>query len=53
MRRWERRHLRESLGDDLSCYGVYRGERSMSCGDVRVLPVDDYLQALWNGDILT
>ena len=59
MRRWERRHLRglarlrESLGDDLSCYGVYRGERSMSWGDVRVLPVDDYLQALWNGDILT
>ncbi|MFC1525708.1 ATP-binding protein [Candidatus Latescibacterota bacterium] len=56
--RWERRHLRglnrlrESLGDRVTCYGVYRGARSMSWGHTRVLPVLDFLRALWDGDIL-
>jgi predicted AAA+ superfamily ATPase len=56
--RWERRHLRglnrlrDSLGDGVTCYGVYRGERSMSWGPTRILPVQDFLVALWNGEIL-
>lgn len=57
-RRWERRHqrglarLREHLGDKLTGYGVYRGERSQSWDQTRVLPVMDFLRALWDGDIL-
>ena len=57
-RRWERRHLRglhrvrESLGDRVTCYGVYRGDRAMTWDNVRVLPVLDFLRALWDGEIL-
>ena len=56
--RWERRHqrglarLREHLGAKLTSYGVYRGTTTQSWGVTRVLPVRDFLRALWDGDIL-
>jgi uncharacterized protein len=56
--RWERRHLRglnrlrESLGEHVTSYGVYRGERPMTWNQTSVLPVADFLHALWAGDIL-
>lgn len=57
--RWERRYLRglrrlrQALGDAVMCYGVYRGERELTWDGVQVLPVMDFLQRLWNGDVLS
>ena len=40
------------LGAKLTSYGVYRGTTTQSWGVTRVLPVRDFLRALWDGDIL-
>ena len=47
------RRIREHLpADATTCYGVYLGARAASWGDVRVLPVVDFLKRLWDGEIL-
>ena len=47
------RRIREHLpAQATTCYGVYLGERAASWGDVRVLPVLDFLKRLWNGEVL-
>ncbi len=58
-KRWDRRYnrglirLREELGADrVTCYGVYEGERPASWGDVQVLPALEFLQLLWNGEVV-
>ena len=58
-KRWDARYnralnrLRDELGPGrVTCYGVYEGERPASWGAVRVLPVPEFLQRLWNGDVL-
>lgn len=58
-KRWDARYnralnrLRDELGHGrVTCYGVYEGERPASWGAVRVLPVPEFLQRLWNGDVL-
>lgn len=38
--------------DRLTCFGVYQGPRQASWDGVRVMPVLDFLRALWNGEIL-
>ena len=35
-----------------ACYGVYLGERAATWGDVRVLPVPDFLKCLWDGEVM-
>ena len=57
--RWDRRYnrglnrVREELGAHrVTCYGVYEGERPASWGDVQVLPALEFLQLLWNGEVL-
>ena len=47
------RRIREHLpAHATTCYGVYLGERAASWGDVRVLPVLDFLKRLWDGEVL-
>ena len=47
------RRIREHLpAHATTCYGVYLGARAASWGDVRVLPVLDFLKRLWNGEVL-
>ena len=57
--RWDRRfnrglhRVRDDLGKDRTkCYGVYIGERAALWDDVRVLPLVDFLERLWAGEIL-
>ena len=57
--RWDRRfnrglhRVRDDLGNDrTTCYGVYLGERAALWDDVRVLPLVDFLERLWAGEIL-
>ena len=55
--RWEKRfnrglrRLREHL-PGTACYGVYFGERAAQWDDVRVLPAMDFLERLWNGEVI-
>ena len=58
-RRWDGRYnrglnrIREELGANrVTCYGVYEGERPASWGGVQVLPALEFLQLLWNGEVL-
>ena len=58
-KRWDRRYnrglsrIREELGANrVTCYGVYTGERPASWGAVQVLPALQFLQRLWNGEVL-
>ena len=58
-KRWDSRYnrglnrLREELGANrVTCYGVYEGERRASWGAVQVLPALEFLQLLWNGEVL-
>ena len=58
-KRWDRRYnrglnrIRDELGADrVTCYGVYAGERPASWGAVQVLPALQFLQRLWNGDVV-
>ncbi len=47
------RRIREHLPSHAAtCYGVYLGERAAAWGDVQVLPVLEFLQRLWNGEVL-
>ena len=57
--RWDRRYnrglnrIREELGaEQVTCYGVYEGERPASWGGVQVLPALDFLKLLWNGEVM-
>ena len=57
--RWDKRYnrglkrMRAELGDSLAgCFGVYLGDRSSLWDDVHILPAGEFLQRLWNGDIL-
>lgn len=57
--RWDRRYNRglqrisEELGPDrVTCYGVYQGDRPLTWDRVQVLPVSDFLQRLWGGEVL-
>ncbi len=57
--RWEKRFNRglrrvaHELGRGKThCYGIYRGERSAIWDDVRVLPITEFLQRLWDGEIV-
>lgn len=59
-KRWDKRfgkgleRMRTELGKQLSaCYGVYLGERAALLDHIQILPVDAFLQRLWNGDILS
>jgi hypothetical protein len=56
---WEARfnrglnRMRSELGEkNVTCYGVYQGDRPASWGEVSVLPQIDFLKRLWGGDIL-
>lgn len=58
--RWDKRfgkglqRMRAELGTQLTaCYGVYLGERAALFNDVHILPADDFLRRLWNGDIIS
>ena len=58
-RRWDRRfnrglrRVREHLGEHATtCYGVHLGPRPARWDDVQVLPVLDFLERLWNGEVL-
>jgi len=57
--RWDRRYnrglqrIREELGPGrVTCYGVYQGDRPLTLDGVHVLPVGDFLQRLWGGEVL-
>jgi len=57
--RWDRRYnrgllrIREELGPGrVACYGVYQGDRPLTWDGVHILPVPDFLQRLWGGEIL-
>ncbi len=57
--RWEKRfnrglrRLRNDLGADrTTCFGLYLGARSALWDDVRVMPVVDFLRALWDDEIV-
>ncbi len=57
--RWEKRfnrglrRLRSELGDTRTiCFGVYLGERVALWDDVRVMPVLDFLEQLWDEEIV-
>jgi hypothetical protein len=57
--RWDKRfnrglqRMRSELGlQTVSCYGVYLGDRAALWDEVQILPVGDFLEKLWNGDIL-
>ena len=56
---WDRRYnrgltrIRDELGAKrVTCYGVYDGERPASWGAVQVLPALEFLQLLWNGQVV-
>lgn len=55
--RWERRfnrglrHVRDALGAETRCLGVYLGEREALVDDVRVYPARGFLERLWNGEV--
>ena len=56
--RWERRfnrgmhRVRDSMGASKTCcIGVYLGARESLVDDVRVYPVQSFLERLWNGEI--
>ncbi|MCY4376419.1 MAG: hypothetical protein OXC31_21900 [Spirochaetaceae bacterium] len=58
-KRWDRRYnrgltrIRDELGANrVTCYGVYDGERPASWGAVQVLPALEFLQLLWNGQVV-
>jgi hypothetical protein len=57
-RRWDRRfhrglrRVREELGEQTRCYGIYLGERAALIDDVHVLPVPEFLKKLWNQEVL-
>ena len=57
-RRWDKRfhrglrRVREELGEQTQCYGIYLGERAALFDDVHVLPVPEFLKKLWNQEIL-
>ncbi len=58
-KRWDRRYnrglnrIRDELGANrVICYGVYAGERPASWGAVQVLPALEFLQLLWNGQVV-
>ncbi len=57
--RWDRRfhrgfrRLRQHLDrHEVTCYGIYLGQRAALWDDVRVLPVLDFLKQLWDGEVL-
>jgi len=57
--RWEKRfnrglhRVREELGAGRTrCYGLYLGERAALWDEVSVMPVLDFLNRLWNGEVL-
>lgn len=56
--RWEKRFNRslrrvaEDLGrSKTACFGVYTGEGAALWDDVRVLPLADFLQRVWEGEV--
>ena len=55
---WQRRfnrglrRLAAELGNSLTCYGVYLGERTAQWDDITVLPMQDFLRRLWAGEII-
>ena len=55
---WQRRfnrglrRLAAELGNSLTCYGVYLGERTAQWDDITVLPMQDFLRRLWAGDVI-
>ena len=55
---WQRRfnrglrRLAAELGNNLTCYGVYLGERAAQWDDITVLPMQDFLRRLWAGEII-
>ncbi|MDD9988844.1 MAG: AAA family ATPase [Spirochaetaceae bacterium] len=58
-KRWDRRYnrglnrIRDELGANrVTCYGVYEGERPASWGGVQVLPALEFLQLVWDGEVL-
>ena len=57
--RWEKRFNRglRRVADELgrsktTCYGIYSGERAALWDDVQVLPVTNFLQGLWDGEVI-
>ena len=57
--RWEKRYnggLIRMRGDflpsDVTCYGVYCGDRLSNVGGIDVLPVRVFLEHLWKGEII-
>ncbi len=57
--RWDRRFERGfgRLGELMApkkvrCVGIFMGPRELSAGDVRVLPVGDFLRELWEGRMI-
>jgi uncharacterized protein len=55
---WQKRHsrglvrLQEELPTPTRCFGVFRGSRRTSAGDILVLPAEEFLSMLWNGEII-
>ena len=46
------RRLAAELGNGLTCYGVYLGERPAQWDDITVLPMKDFLRRLWAGEVI-
>lgn len=57
--RWDKQYnrglnrIRSELGpQNVTCYGIYQGERQLTWNTITVMPVHSFLQHLWNGDIM-
>ena len=57
--RWEKRYnrglnrIRRELGQSqVTCFGIYLGERPASWDGIHVMPAADFLTRLWDGEVL-
>lgn len=56
--RWDKQYnrglnrIRSELGPNVTCYGLYQGEKQLNWDTITVIPVRSFLQNLWNGDII-
>lgn len=57
--RWDKRYnrglnrMRQELGQNrVACYGVHPGKRPANWDGIQVMPTNDFLKRLWDGEIL-
>ena len=55
---WDRKfsqglkRLREESGEKIKCFGVYLGNRQALVDDIRIMPINHFLEELWSGKII-